>query len=207
MSTSCLGLLGGLALGCSLAGSAAGSASAQNPAPAPETAATPLSDSTPPPPGASTPQAGRAAAAETTATSDSSVVVIRFSPLRDAAAQHAADSLELTPEQRTIFFRTFAEGVSTALRANPASPQPAIDSVRSLVVVETGRKMRFVRQARLIFADMFSRRARDKARAPGTEEELWRSPKNVETLIALYREKPNASDDELEHAMAPSFSR
>jgi hypothetical protein len=135
------------------------------------------------------------------------LVVIRFSPLRDAAAQHAADSLQLTAEQRRIFFQTYAAGVATALRANPASPQPAIDSVRSLVVVETGRKMRFVRQARLIFADMFSRRARDKARAPGTEEDLWRSPKNVATLIALYRDKPDANDAELERAMAPSFDQ
>jgi hypothetical protein len=190
-------LLGGPALGCLLAGSAF----PQDPAPAPETAAAPRNTLPQPAPG----EPG--VPAESTASSDSSLVVIRFNPMRDIVAQRAADSLGLTPDQRKVFYQSYAEGVAGALRRNPARPQPAIDSVRSLVVVETGRKLRFVRQARVIFADMFSRRARDEARTLGTEEQLWRSPKNVETLIALYRTKPNASDAELEHAMAPSFDR
>jgi hypothetical protein len=127
--------------------------------------------------------------------------------MRDAAAQHAADSMKLTEEQRKVFFKTYADAVAAAVRTNPKQPEQAIDSARNLVVKETGKKMRFVRQARLIFADMYARRAHDKSRTPGTEEELWRSPKNVRTLIALYREKPDASDSDLERAMAPSFEQ
>ncbi len=196
-------LLGGLALGCLLAGSA----HPQNPAPAPETAAAPIIPQTPLAEGVSAQSSGAGSEAETTATPDSSLVVIRFSPLRDAAAARAADSLKLTAAQRQAFFQAYAEGVATALRADPSGGKSVVDSVRGVVVEETGRKVRFVRQARLIFADMYARRARDKARAPGTEEELWRSAKNVECLIALYRDEPNASDVDFERAMTRSFDR
>jgi hypothetical protein len=145
--------------------------------------------------------------ADSSTSPDSSITVIRINPMRDAAAQHAADSMKLTEEQRRAFFQTYADAVAEAVRTNPNQPEQAIDSVRHLVVLETGKKLRFVRQARLIFADMYARRAHDKSRAPGSEEELWRSRKNVQTLIALYRDKPDASDADLERAMAPSFEQ
>lgn len=218
MPTSRLRLVGTLAFGIPLAVPAV----AQDPVPSPPPASAPAPppDAAGPPPGtASQPAPGTAAPsdtvatevtpgrepAETTSSPDSSITVIRINPLRDTAAQRAADSMKLTEEQRRVFFQTYAAGVAAAVRSNPSEPQQAIDSVRDLVVQETGKKMRFVRQARLIFSDMYARRARDKSRAPGTEEELWRSPKNVQTLIALYRDKPNASDADLERAMAPSF--
>jgi hypothetical protein len=65
--------------------------------------------------------------------------------------------------------------------------------------------MRFLRQARVLFSEMYARRSGDEDRAPGSEEELWRSSRNVTGLIALYRKNPSASDSELERAMAPSF--
>ena len=80
-----------------------------------------------------------------------------------------------------------------------------MDSALALVVRETGRKLRFVRHARALFSDMYARRQNDRDRRPGTEEELWRSPVNVTRLIELYRENPDASDHEMERAMAAVF--
>jgi hypothetical protein len=189
-------LLGGPALGCLLAGSAP----AQDPAPAAQTSAVSPAPATPA-------FAAAASAAETTATPDSSLVVIRFNPYRDVAAQRSADSMGLTPDQRAVYFKNYAVAVGQMLQTHPSAGRVEIDSVRSELVRDTGRKVRFVRQARRLFADMYARRARDKARAPGTEEELWRSSKNVASLIALYRENPEATDTDLERAMAPSFDR
>jgi hypothetical protein len=91
------------------------------------------------------------------------------------------------------------------LTANPSAGRPAIDSALGVVIRETSRKLRFLRQARLLFGEMYHRRAGDDDRAPGTEDELWRSPRNVSGLIELYRKNPGASDSEMERAMAPSF--
>jgi len=89
--------------------------------------------------------------------------------------------------------------------ANPAGGRMVIDSAISVVTRETGRKMRFLRQARLLFSEMFARRSGDSDRAPCSEEELWRSSRNVAGLIDLYRKNPDASDADLERAMAPAF--
>ena len=43
-------------------------------------------------------------------------------------------------------------------------------------------------------------------RIQATEDELWRSPRNVSGLIELYRKNPNAQDFEIERAMAPAFA-
>jgi hypothetical protein len=130
-----------------------------------------------------------------------------FEAAGDAAVRRAADSLELTASQRTVFFENVDTAVAYGLAANPSGGRPAVDSALVLVVRETGRKMQFVRHARVIFSDMFARRANDRDRAPGTEEELWRSPANVAMLIELYRDNPNASDHDMERAMAAAFKR
>jgi hypothetical protein len=128
-----------------------------------------------------------------------------FDAEADAAVRRAADSLELTASQRTVFFGNVDTAVVVGLLANPAGGRPTVDSAVAMVVRETGRKMRFVRQARVIFSDMFARRANDRDRPPGTEEELWRSPANVAKLIELYRDHPDASDHDMERAMAAAF--
>ncbi|MGH7519294.1 MAG: hypothetical protein ACREOC_17820 [Gemmatimonadales bacterium] len=128
-----------------------------------------------------------------------------FAAEADSAARWAADSLELTAPQRFAFFQNVDTAVADGMAANPAGGRPAVDSALAQVVKETGRKMRFVRQARVIFSDMFARRANDRGRPPGTEEELWRSPANVAKLIELYRDNPEASDHDMERAMASTF--
>jgi hypothetical protein len=128
-----------------------------------------------------------------------------FDAEADPAARRAADSLELTPSQRTAFFANVDTAVAFSVAANPSAGRAAVDSVLAQVVQETGRKLHFVRQARMIFSDMFARRANDRDRPPGTEEELWRSPANVAKLIELYRENPGASDHDMERAMAAAF--
>ncbi|HET8624150.1 MAG TPA: hypothetical protein VFM14_11345 [Gemmatimonadales bacterium] len=128
-----------------------------------------------------------------------------FDAKADPAARRAADSLELSPSQRDAFYANVDTAIAYGLAANPVAGRPAVDSVLALVVHETGRKMRFVRQARMLFSDMFARRANDRNRPRGTEEELWRSPANVANLIELYRDNPDASDHEMERAMAAAF--
>lgn len=130
-----------------------------------------------------------------------------FDAATDPAARRAADSLELSESQRSVFFDNVVAAVSHGMAANPDGGRPAVDSALALVVRETSRKLRFVRQARVIFSDMFARRANDSDRQPGTEEELWRSPTNVAVLIKLYRDNPDASDHEMERAMAAAFRR
>ncbi|HEU5171836.1 MAG TPA: hypothetical protein VFU46_14910 [Gemmatimonadales bacterium] len=133
--------------------------------------------------------------------------VPRFEAARDEAARRAADSLQLSPQQREAFYTHVDTAVADARLARAAGGRMAIDSALALVVRETGRKMHFVRQARVIFSDMYARRAGDRDRAPGTEEELWRSPANVAGLIELYRQNPDASDWEMERAMAVAFRK
>ena len=113
--------------------------------------------------------------------------------------------LALTEAQRQLFYRNVQSVVGEALAANPGGGRTVIDSAVSVVIRETGRKMKFLRQARLLFSEMFARRSGDDDRASGTEEELWRSSRNVAGLIDLYRKNPDASDAELERAMAPAF--
>lgn len=123
----------------------------------------------------------------------------------DSAAVSAADMLGLNDVQRRAFYDNVEALVQESLLRNPSAGQPAIDSALGFVIRETGRKLRFLRQARLLFSDMYARRSNDGDRAPGTEDELWRSPRNVSGLIELYRKNPNASDSDLERAMAPAF--
>jgi hypothetical protein len=130
-----------------------------------------------------------------------------FDAEADPAVRRAADSLELTSSQRTVFFANVDTAVAIRVAANPDGGRPSVDSALTQVVHETGRKLRFVRQARVIFSDMFARRANDSDRPPGTEEELWRSPANVATLIKLYRDNPDASDHDMERAMAVAFKK
>lgn len=132
---------------------------------------------------------------------------VTFNAARDTAVRRAADSLELTASQRTVFFENVDTAVAYGLAADPRGGRPAVDSALVLVVRETGRKLQFVRHARVIFSDMFARRVNDRDRAAGTEEELWRSPANVAKLIELYRENPNASDHDMERAMTAAFRR
>ncbi len=134
-----------------------------------------------------------------------SPVATTFDAEADDAVRRAADSLELTASQRIAFFQNVDTAVADGRVVNPAGGRPAVDSALAQVVRETGRKLRFVRQARVIFSDMFARRANDRARRPGTEEELWRSPANVAKLIELYRDNPEASDHDMERAMASTF--
>ena len=128
-----------------------------------------------------------------------------FDAKADPAARRAADSLELSASQRETFYANVDTAVAYGLAADPVGGRPAVDTALALVVRETGRKMRFVRQARMLFSDMFARRANDRNRPAGTEEELWRSPANVTRLIELYRDNPEASDHEIERAMAAAF--
>jgi hypothetical protein len=128
-----------------------------------------------------------------------------FDASADPASRRAADSLELTTPQRTVFFEAVDTAVAIGLAANPSGGRPMVDSALALIVRETGRKMRFVRHARVLFGEMYGRRARDRDRPPGTEEELWSSPGNVARLIELYRRNPDASDHEMERAMAAAF--
>lgn len=128
-----------------------------------------------------------------------------FQAARDGAARRAADSLELTPPQRASFYANVDTAVALVALTDSSDGRAGVDSALALVVRETGRKLRFVRHARALFSDMYARRQNDRDRRPGTEEELWRSPVNVTRLIELYRENPDASDHEMERAMAAVF--
>jgi hypothetical protein len=130
-----------------------------------------------------------------------------FTAAADSAVQRAADSLELTPPQREAFYANVDTAVALVAAGDPAGGRAMVDSALSVVVRETGRKLRFVRHARALFSDMFARRQNDPDRRPGSEEELWRSPVNVTTLIELYRDNPDASDHDMERAMAAVFRR
>ena len=123
----------------------------------------------------------------------------------DTAAVSAADMLGLNDAQRQAFYDNVEAVAEEALVRNPSAGRPAIDTALGYVIRETGRKLRFLRQARLLFSDMYARRSNDRDRVPGTEDELWRSPRNVSGLIELYRKNPNASDADLERAMAGAF--
>jgi len=123
----------------------------------------------------------------------------------DSAAINAAETLGLSEIQRKAFYENVQDVAHTLLTRNPSAGRIAIDSALGLVFRETSRKMRFLRQARLLFSEMYARRSNDGDKPPGTEAELWRSPRNVSGLIELYRRNPDASDPELERAMAPSF--
>jgi hypothetical protein len=128
-----------------------------------------------------------------------------YDAAQDPAAIGAAETLGLSEPQRQAFFENVDAAAHYLLNANPSGGRPAIDSALGVVIRETSRKLRFLRQARLLFGEMYQRRAGDDDRAPGTEDELWRSPRNVSGLIELYRKNPSASDPEMERAMAPSF--
>ena len=128
-----------------------------------------------------------------------------FDATQDARTIAAADSLGVSGSQRQIFFNNVQAVVQSAQVSFPEGGRPVVDSALKLVVVETGRKLRFVRHARVLFSDMYARRAKDEDRLRLTEEELWRSPRNVSGLIALFRKDPDPSDFEIERAMAPSF--
>jgi hypothetical protein len=130
-----------------------------------------------------------------------------FEAAADSVVRRAADSLDLSIPQRTVFYANVDTAVASGILVNPSGGRSTVDSAVRLVVRETGRKLRFVRQARILFSEMFARRAGDPNRAPGTEEDLWRSPANVSRLIELYRDNPDASDHELERAMAGAFRR
>lgn len=128
-----------------------------------------------------------------------------FDAEHDPATLAAAESLRLSEPQRKLFFSNVQAVAREALTLHPSDGRAAIDSSLTVVVQETDRKMRFLRQARMLFSEMYARRANDVDRAPGTENELWRSSRNVSGLIELYRNNPNPSDSDLERAMAPSF--
>ena len=123
----------------------------------------------------------------------------------DSSCSSAAETLGLSEPQRKLFYQNVRTAVGDAMAANPGGGRGVVDSAISVVIRETARKMRFLRQARLLFSEMFARRSGDDDRAPGSEEELWRSSRNVAGLISLYRKNPEASDAELERAMAPAF--
>jgi hypothetical protein len=123
----------------------------------------------------------------------------------DSAAQRAADSLELTTPQRASFYANVDSAVALVSLTDSSGGRSAVDTALAFVIRETGRKLRFVHQARAVFSDMFARRQNDPGRRSGTEEELWRTPENVTRLIELYRENPDASDHEMERAMAAVF--
>jgi hypothetical protein len=130
-----------------------------------------------------------------------------FTAAGDSAVRRAADSLELTPPQREAFYANVDTAVAIVAMSDSSGARASVDSALSVVVRETGRKLRFVRHARAVFSDMFARRQGDPDRRPGTEEELWRSPINVTGLIELYRDNPEASDQDMERAMAAVFRR
>jgi len=129
----------------------------------------------------------------------------RFDASQDSFSLAAADGLGLAETQRKAFLDNVQAVVHDALIINPAGGRPLIDSSIVLVARETGKKMRFIREARLVFADMYARREGDADRTPGTEDELWRSQRNIAALIELYRKNPDAPDFEMERAMAPVF--
>jgi hypothetical protein len=129
----------------------------------------------------------------------------RFDASQDSFTLATADGLGLAESQRKAFFDNVQAVVHDALVINPAGGRPLIDSSIVLVARETGKKMRFIREARLVFADMYARRKGDADRTPGTEDELWRSQRNIAALIELYRKNPDAQDFEMERAMAPVF--
>jgi hypothetical protein len=128
-----------------------------------------------------------------------------FDAAHDSSAIAAAETLGLTEPQRKLFYQNIEAVAQYLLAIKPAGGRPAVDSALSIVIRETSRKMKFLRQARLLFSEMYARRQGDNDRAAGTEEELWRSPRNVNGLITLYRKNPNATDFEIERALAPSF--
>lgn len=128
-----------------------------------------------------------------------------FAAANDLAVRRAADSLDLSPSQRATFYANVDTAVALTVLSDPAGGRPAVDSALAVIVRETGRKLRFVRQARAVFSDMFARRRNDRDRRTGSEEELWRSPANVTRLIELYRADPDASEYEMERAMAAAF--
>jgi hypothetical protein len=130
-----------------------------------------------------------------------------FRAAEDSTVQRAADHLDLTPPQRATFYATVDTAVALVAEPDSAGRRATVDSALAIVVRETGRKLRFVRQARAVFSDMFARRQNDHDRRAGTEEELWRSPDNVSRLIELYRKNPEASDHEMERAMAAGLRR
>ncbi len=130
-----------------------------------------------------------------------------FEASADAAVRRAADSLELSESQRSVFYENVDTAVADGFIVNPAAGRPMVDSALAQVVRETGRKIRFVRHARVLFGEMYARRANDSEPPPGTEEELWRSPVNVARLIELYRENPEAGDHEIQRAMAAAFRK
>jgi hypothetical protein len=154
---------------------------------------------------------GRAQSADSTSRSQPTMAAgqpdhDRFDALQDSFAIETADGLGLAGGQRRVFFENVQAVVHDALVINPAGGRELIDSSIVLVARETGKKIRFIRQARLLFGDMYARRKGDANRTPGTEEDLWRSPRNVSGLIELYRRNPNAQDFEIERAMAPAFT-
>ena len=138
-------------------------------------------------------------------TTATTVTTADYDAASDTAVIGAAETLGLSEAQRKAFYDNVDALAHEALIANPSAGRPAIDSVLGIVIRETNRKLRFLRQARLLFSDMYARRSSDRDRAPGTEDELWRSSRNVSGLIELYRRNPNASDPEMERAMAPAF--
>jgi hypothetical protein len=130
----------------------------------------------------------------------------RFDAQRDPFAVETADGLGLVGGQRKVFFDNVQAVVHDALIINPAGGRAVIDSSVAVVARETGKKIKFIRQARLLFGEMYARRKGDANRIQATEDELWRSPRNVSGLIELYRRNPNAQDFEIERAMAPAFA-
>jgi len=152
---------------------------------------------------------GHAQSADTPSSSVATATVdnaAKFDAAQDSSAIAAAETLGLTEPQRKLFYGNIEAVTQYLLSTNSAGGRAAaIDSALSIVIRETSRKMRFLRQARLLFSEMYARREGDSDRAPGTEEELWRSSRNVNCLITLYRRNPNATDFEIEQAMAPSF--
>jgi len=133
------------------------------------------------------------------------VTTADYDAASDTAAIGAAETLGLSDAQRQAFYDNVDALAHHALIANPSAGRPAIDSALGVVIRETSRKLRFLRQARVLFSDMYARRSSDADRPSGTEDELWRSSRNVSGLIELYRKNPNASDPEIERAMAPAF--
>jgi len=133
------------------------------------------------------------------------VTTADYDAASDTAVIGAAETLGLSDAQRRAFYDNVDALAHQALITNPSAGRPAIDSVLGVVIRETNRKLRFIRQARLLFSDMYARRSNDRDRPSGTEDDLWRSSPNVSGLIELYRKNPNASDPEIERAMAPAF--
>ena len=129
----------------------------------------------------------------------------RFDASQDSFSLATADGLGLAATQRKAFLDNVQAVVHDALVIKPAGGRPMIDSSIALVARETAKKMKFIREARLVFADMYARRRGDGDRTPGTEDELWRSQRNIAALIELYRTNPDAQDFEMERAMAGVF--